>query len=121
MRPFYFNNIDVNPKNDNEVWVNSLNMLKSTDGGRTYAPVVDASATVTIVNGPVMTAHPRDPNVFYFVFGTHFQAYGTDLFRYDAATRSLTVTHNDYDEINAIAFSPAEPSLMYLGLASEQR
>lgn len=38
-RPFYFNNIDVNPKNHNEVWVNSLSLLKSVDGGRSWAPI----------------------------------------------------------------------------------
>jgi photosystem II stability/assembly factor-like uncharacterized protein len=39
VRPFYFNNIDVNPKNENEVWVNSLNLMKSTDGGKVWRPV----------------------------------------------------------------------------------
>jgi photosystem II stability/assembly factor-like uncharacterized protein len=39
VRPFYFNNIDVNPKNENEVWVNSLNVMKSVDGGKTWAGV----------------------------------------------------------------------------------
>jgi photosystem II stability/assembly factor-like uncharacterized protein len=125
----------ISPADPNVVWMAGLDnaelddnaashgrhIYRSTDGGRTFAAVVGASATVTIVNGPVMAAHPRDANIVYFVFGTHFQAYGTDLFRYDASRRSLTVTHNDYDEIGAITFSPAEPSLMYLGLSSEQR
>ncbi len=38
-RPFYFNNIDVNPQNENEVWVNSLNLMKSVNGGRSWTPV----------------------------------------------------------------------------------
>jgi len=38
-RPFYFNNIDVNPKNENEVWVNSLSVQKSVNGGRSWTPV----------------------------------------------------------------------------------
>jgi photosystem II stability/assembly factor-like uncharacterized protein len=35
-RPFYFNYVDVNPKNPEEVWVNALSLYKSTDGGRTF-------------------------------------------------------------------------------------
>ena len=66
-----------------------------------------------------MAADPHDQNVVYFVFGTRFQGYGTDLFRYDAATRSLTMTHSDNHDINSIAFSPVDPTLMYLGLEYE--
>jgi hypothetical protein len=54
--------------------------------------------------------------VLYFVFGTYFPGYGTDLFRYDHATRALTLTHSDYDGIDAIAFSRRDPSVMYLGI-----
>jgi len=35
-RPFYFHYVDINPKNDNEVWVNELAVHKSVDGGRTW-------------------------------------------------------------------------------------
>lgn len=35
-RPFYFNYVDVNPKNAEEVWVNALSLFKSSDGGRTF-------------------------------------------------------------------------------------
>jgi photosystem II stability/assembly factor-like uncharacterized protein len=35
-RPFYFNYVDVNPKNPEEVWVNELGLHKSTDGGKTF-------------------------------------------------------------------------------------
>ncbi len=38
-RPFYFHYVDVNPKNENEVWVNELGLHKSTDGGKTFTPV----------------------------------------------------------------------------------
>ncbi|MEO5896192.1 MAG: hypothetical protein ABIS06_10855, partial [Vicinamibacterales bacterium] len=38
-RPFYFNYVDVNPKNPEEVWVNSLSLLKSTTGGKSFATV----------------------------------------------------------------------------------
>ncbi len=38
-RPFYFHYVDVNPKNENEVWVNELALHKSTDGGKTFTQV----------------------------------------------------------------------------------
>lgn len=38
-RPFYFHYVNVNPKNENEVWVNELGLHKSTDGGRTFTSV----------------------------------------------------------------------------------
>jgi photosystem II stability/assembly factor-like uncharacterized protein len=38
-RPFYFHYVDVNPKNENEVWVNELSLWKSTDGGRNFTSV----------------------------------------------------------------------------------
>ncbi|MEO8217748.1 MAG: sialidase family protein [Acidobacteriota bacterium] len=95
-------------------------IFHSVDGGESFAAVVDRSADVNLINGPVMAAHPTNPDVLYFVFGTYFQGYGTDLFRYDAATRVLSRSHSNNDDINAIAFSPASPSIMYLGLETEQ-
>ena len=38
-RPFYFHYVTVNPKNENEVWVNELNLHKSIDGGKTFVNV----------------------------------------------------------------------------------
>ena len=38
-RPFYFNYVHVNPKNPEEVWVNSLSLQKSVDGGRQFTAV----------------------------------------------------------------------------------
>ena len=38
-RPFYFNYVDVNPKNPEEVWVNALSLYKSSDGGRSFQNV----------------------------------------------------------------------------------
>ena len=38
-RPFYFNYVDVSPKNENEVWVNALGLYKSTDGGQSFTTV----------------------------------------------------------------------------------
>jgi hypothetical protein len=92
----------------------------SRDGGLTFQPVVDASADITIPNQPPMAAHPTDPDVVYFTFGTSFQGFGADLYKYDDATGQVTKTHNDYHRIPVVDFNPADPGVMYLGLGLEQ-
>lgn len=119
----------ISPVDGNRVWAMGIDMdytpddpahgrhiYLSDDGGATYRPVVDEAPGVKLINGPIMAAHPTNRNVLYFVFGTHTFDYGTDLFRYDASTKSLTVRHNDQNDINAIAFSRRDPGVMYLGL-----
>jgi len=93
----------------------------SQDGGAVFRPVIDESPTVQFVNQPVMAVNPQDPNVFYFIFGTYFQGYGTDIYRYDHNTRTLTTFHNEYDDINAIVFSTKDSNVMYFGLETEKR
>jgi hypothetical protein len=116
----------VSPADSSVVWAEAMDkagarhIYRSADGGLTFAAAVDASADVTLINGSVMAVHPTDPNVVYFIFGTYFQGYGTDVFRYDAATRQLRKSHLDVDDIDAIAFSPADPNVMYFGLEVER-
>jgi photosystem II stability/assembly factor-like uncharacterized protein len=125
-------NLVVAPADPSVVWAMGLDLdetghvpsdgrhlYRSTDGGLTYVRIVDQDSRITLINGPLMVPHPTDAGVLYFVFGMHFGGYGTDLYRYDAATAAVTLTHNGYDEVGAIAFHPADPRLMYLGLASE--
>jgi photosystem II stability/assembly factor-like uncharacterized protein len=38
-RPFYFNKVYANPKDDNQVWVTELGLHHSTDGGKTFSTV----------------------------------------------------------------------------------
>ena len=38
-RPFYFHYVNVNPKNENDVFVNELGFHKSTDGGKTFTSI----------------------------------------------------------------------------------
>jgi hypothetical protein len=45
--------------------------------------------------------------------------YGTDLYRYDHDTRQVTLTHNAYAEIGAIAFHPRHAKRMWLGLVND--
>jgi hypothetical protein len=123
-------NVLFSPADPNRVWAMGIDsdesnnghpshgrhIYLSDDGGATYRSVIDETPGVKLVNGPTMAAHPTNRELLYFVFGTHFQGYGTDLFRYDAAGNSLTMTHSSYDDINAIAFSRRHPHLLYLGL-----
>ena len=88
----------------------------SDDGGATFRAVVDEQPGVKLVNGPAMAPHPTNRDVLYFIFGTHFDGYGTDLFRYDAKDAQLTMTHSTLDDVNAIAFSRRTPTVMYLGV-----
>ncbi|MFO0725979.1 MAG: dispase autolysis-inducing protein [Myxococcota bacterium] len=93
---------------------------RSVDGGRSFQAVVEKDATVSLTNGVLMAPHPREPNILYFEFGTYFGGYGTDIFRYDASSRSLSLTHNAYDDVGAIAFMPGDPAVMYFGLVNEE-
>lgn len=95
-------------------------LYRSNDGGDSFTPVVDQSANVTLLSGPVMAPAPDDDGVVYFQFGTSFAGYGTDLYRYDAATGVVTKTHNKHDGIGSIVFHPRWPRLLYLGLITEQ-
>ena len=72
----------------------------SNDGGLISAPILSESADVTIINGPMMAASPTDADVFYFVFGTFFQGFGSDLYRV-LPDGNFMKQHNGYDDITA--------------------
>jgi BNR/Asp-box repeat. len=121
-------NVVFSPSDPRVVWVMGLDIseadanapsegrhiYRSTDGGSSFTPVVDQDSNVHLINGPNMAAHPANANVLYFVFGSYVLK--TDIYRYDASTAKVTKTHNGYDGVDAIVFSPRDPSLMYLGL-----
>jgi len=91
----------------------------SKDGGLTFRPVVDRSNDVILPNGVPMAGHPTKEGVLYFTYGTSFGGYGTDVYRYDDTTGGVTETHNTYHGGPSLAFNPADPNTMYLGLALE--
>lgn len=90
------------------------NVWRSTDGGATFAKIVEQSAEITLRNQELLAPHPTDPAVLYFVFGTYYAGYGTDVYRWDARTGKVTKTHDAYDDVSALAFSP-DGVVMYLG------
>lgn len=127
--------IVFSPADANRVWAMGIDLAQSaeghpsrgrhiyvsSDGGATFDAVIDERPGVKLINGPTMAAHPTNPGVLYFVFGTHVYQYGTDLFRFDlAAPDHLVLMHHDLDGINAIAFSPNDPDVMYLGVEEVQ-
>jgi hypothetical protein len=127
--------VAMSPANPLVVWAQGIDLdendagaphegrhvYRSTDGGHTFRVAVDHEpGEVTLVNGALLAPSPADANVLYFVFGTSFADYGTDLFRYDARRDRLSMWHNDQDGIASIAFNPGDPRVMYLGFAAER-
>lgn len=121
-------NLVVSPAMGKVVWVEGLDLAdpneatsrhiwRSEDGGLSFKAVVDA-ADATLYNGNHLFAHPTDPNVLYFVFGSNYGNYGTDLYRYDHAQGDITLTHNKWHD-TVIEFLPGDPSWIYLGLSIE--
>lgn len=92
---------------------------RSTDGGRSFAPMLDGNQAV-LINGTPLWPSPVDPDVLYFAYGTWWGGYGTDLYRYEASTGQLTSQHNSHDDIASVAFNPVDPRVMYLGLVEER-
>jgi hypothetical protein len=74
------------------------------DGGATVAPRARALHGIGYTYGVAA------------LDGQTIQDFGTDLWRFDAALGDVRLMHHDFDDIDAIAFSPADPSVMYFGL-----
>lgn len=121
-------NVVVSPAAGDVVWVEGLDLAdpneqthrhiwRSEDGGLNFTAVVD-SDEATLYNGNHMFAHPTDPEVLYFVYGSNFGNYGTDLFRYDHAKDEISLTHSAWHD-TIVEFLPGDPSWMYLGLSIE--
>jgi hypothetical protein len=119
-------NLAMSPVDPNVVWAQGVDLAtdvhtiwRSVDGGAHFAAVL-TEAEMSMTNGMPLFAHPTDANLLYATFGTYFQGYGTDIFRYDGSTDTLTLTHNAFHDVIAIAFLPGDPSWMYFGITSEQ-
>ncbi|WP_344216347.1 hypothetical protein [Kribbella sancticallisti] len=116
----------ISPADPRVVWMEGYDrdeaaryIWRSDDGGLKFRPVVDASRA-TLYNGNRMWASPVDPDLLYFSYGTSFANYGADLYRFRLSTDELTKQHNNHDGIPSLAFNPADPTILYLGLAEER-
>src|SRR5438874_4108252 len=58
-RPFYFNKVFVNPKDENEVYVTELGFHHSTDGGKTFTTLSPQHG-----DNHVMWINPDNPKIF---------------------------------------------------------
>jgi len=58
-RPFYFNKVFVNPKDENEVYVTELGLHHSTDGGKTFTQLNPQHG-----DNHVVWINPDHPNIF---------------------------------------------------------
>jgi hypothetical protein len=115
------------PMSGDVVWVMGLEsdyaagtfvrwIWRSVDGGASFDPVVQELGDVDMNNGTPLFPHPVDTDVVYFTFGVPGS---TDLYRYDFGSGAVSATHNGYDQMDALVFSPANPSLLYLAITSE--
>ena len=95
-------------------------LYRSTDGGRTFEPVLDQGNGVTLQNGTLLAPSPTKANILHFVFSMSYGGYGTDLFTLDTAHGQLSLAHDSHDKLTAIAFNPQHPSVMYLGFGEER-
>jgi len=92
----------------------------SVDGGRRFRPIATNNVDdVRLINGNLLSPHPTNPFVLYFEFGMSYGGYGTDLYRYDLLRNRITRTHNDNDGFSSIAYNPADPRVMYVGITDE--
>jgi len=116
----------ISPANPQVVWMEGYErdeatryIWQSDDGGLKFRSVLDQSRA-TLYNGNQMWASPVDPDLLYFSYGTSFANYGADLYRFRPSTGELSKQHNHFDGIPSLAFSPADPTVLYLGLAEER-
>jgi hypothetical protein len=116
----------ISPVNPKLVWMEGYDRDQSTrfiwqsnDGGLKFEPVLDQSRA-TLINGNHLWASPVDTDLIYFSYGTSFADYGADLYGFRPSTGELTKQHNRYDGIPSLAFNPADPTVLYLGLAEER-
>jgi photosystem II stability/assembly factor-like uncharacterized protein len=58
-RPFYFNKVFVNPKDENELYITELGLHHSTDGGRTFSTLNPQHG-----DNHVMWINPDNPKIF---------------------------------------------------------
>ena len=86
----------------------------STDAGRTFTPVVDQSADVTITNGPEITPHPDRWQRFAWVFGSSFS--GLEIYQYDAETGGLKHKHFNGLLARSAVYAKGNPRNMIIGL-----
>jgi len=112
--------IAFSPIDPDVAWVVGLNpvvkgierraIYRSPDGGRTFEKVLTASERVPMTNGFTLAPSPDDPSLLYFALP------GTSIYALDATGALRWTAEVAHRDVNAIVFSPASATVMYLGL-----
>jgi hypothetical protein len=107
------------------VWVESIDIdessggapsggkhiYRSSDGGLSFTPVVDAGNGVVLTNGAALAADPNNRDLIYVPFGSTVFGLFLDLYRYDHATGQLTQTTTtiSHTKVRSMVFDPQHP------------
>jgi len=110
----------------NIVWAEGIDLgsdetyiFRSEDGGLTFFQGPQETTDYVMTNGTLMAAHPRNTDVVYWTWGTCFSGHGADMYRYDHSTGLSQTNQPEIDSYGSIAFHPLDPSVMLLGLDTE--
>jgi len=131
--------IIINPENSDEVYVAALGgvwapnvergVFKTTDGGKSWQKILFVDENTGCAD---LTMHPTNPNILYAgMWDFQRKPYtfksggpGSNLYRTDdgGATWEKVVVETDYDELGriAVAFSHADPNVIYTIIESEK-
>jgi len=115
-RVVYVQGLDIT-ESDEGAPSDGRHLYRSSDGGRSFRPIVDQGGDVTVTNGGLVKPSPWNRDLVYFEYGDPWER--TKLYAYDVRTGKLTITRNKYDGIKTIAFNPGARDVMYLGLVQE--
>ncbi|MBO2449906.1 hypothetical protein J4573_22580 [Actinomadura barringtoniae] len=115
-RVVYAQGLDITESNE-DAPSDGRHLYRSSDGGRSFRPIVDQGGEVTVTNGGLVKPSPWNRDLVYFEYGDPWQR--TKLYAFDSRTGKLTITRNKYDGIKTIAFNPGAREVMYLGLIQE--
>ncbi|NJK32611.1 MAG: hypothetical protein HC927_09485 [Deltaproteobacteria bacterium] len=91
-------------------------IYRSEDHGFTFEPVIPESPETLMTNGIRMFVSPTNPDRMLWSVGTCLQGAGTHIYAYDHGLKEVIWSQHDYAEFNAITFSPASSSFVYLGI-----
>ena len=102
------------PADEKTIWVYTVMethtrtaLYLSQDGGQTFKSVISEQGKLSI-DARTLTPDPHDQDIIYFASN------GTNLVRYNHKTRQTSI-QNCQQYIASILYSPASPSLIYLG------
>lgn len=121
-------NVVVSPIDGRLVWCMALDLDQadnghpsggkhiyvSTDGGRSFTPMVDNGGVIVLTNGPELTPHPTNPYKIAWTAANRFT--GLDIYEYDGRAGVVRQAHRDFTKGRVVEYYPSNPRHMYVGL-----